>query len=313
MKNLRMIVRKNSLVNQLKNGVFVSKPAAEPAKRFEVVLVSGKPNLSAKRPPDWGRKKPERFLWLRFEYTLPFFFAALAALNICAFISLLRSPPFQEPPPAPPLIQEPEDPLPELFDGLSPAFLKEPKPAQNLISQYYRDLLSRDLVIDFFSRITGSREIAEMILDAAEAHKVPPSLAFAVAWEESRYRPRAVNANNRNGSVDRGLFQLNSRSFPKLSETDFFDPRINTWYGLAHLRWCLDTGGSEVVALAMYNAGTVRVNANGTPRATLEYAGRVLNSCRKIDGFFEAEIDRLNIEIPGPPIAPLGELASAES
>jgi hypothetical protein len=63
----------------------------------------------------------------------------------------------------------------------------------------------------------------------------------------------------------------------------------------------------------MYNAGAVRVNANGTPKATLEYVGRVLNSCRRIDGFFEAEIDRFDIEIPGPPIIPLGELASAES
>jgi soluble lytic murein transglycosylase-like protein len=166
-------------------------------------------------------------------------------------------------------------------------------------------------VIDFFSRITGSREIAEMILAAAETYKVPPTLAFAVAWEESRYRPKAINTHNRNGSIDRGLFQLNSRSFPKLSETEFFDPRINTSYGIAHLRWCLDAGGSKIVALAMYNAGSVQVNASGTPKTTLEYVGRILGSCRKIDSFFEAEIDRVNIDSFDPRIVPLGELAAA--
>jgi soluble lytic murein transglycosylase-like protein len=165
-------------------------------------------------------------------------------------------------------------------------------------------------VTDFFSRIAGSREIAGMILDASETHKVPPSLAFAVAWEESRYRPRAVNTHNRDGSIDRGLFQLNSRSFPKLSEADFFDPRTNIRYGIAHLRWCLDTGASETVALSIYNAGSVRVNANGTPKMTLEYVGKVLGSRRKIDSFFEAEIARLDRETPPARITALAELAA---
>jgi soluble lytic murein transglycosylase-like protein len=44
------------------------------------------------------------------------------------------------------------------------------------------------------------------------------------------------------------LFQLNSRSFPKLSEREFFDPDLNARYGIAHLRWCLDLGGTEVPA-----------------------------------------------------------------
>jgi hypothetical protein len=307
-----MIVQKNRSINQLKRGRIIPELAMEPAGRLQAVLISCEPDSAAPRPPDWGVENPRGFLWIRFEYTLPFFIAALIALNICALISLRGFLVFQESLSLPPVLEEPEVLLPELFEGLSPAFLQESKPVQDLISEYYRDALSQDVVIDFFSRITGSREIAEVILAAAEAHKVPPSLAFALAWEESRYRPRAINTHNRNGSIDRGLFQLNSRSFPKLSEADFFDPRINTWYGLSHLRWCLDTGGSETVALAMYNAGTVRVNTHGTPKATLEYMGRVLNSCRKIDSFFEAEIERFNMEIPLPPIAPLGELASRE-
>jgi hypothetical protein len=311
-----MIIQKNRLIDQLKNGVFTPEAAAEPALWLEAALVSGGPDLSAPRPPARSPKKakelrkPGGFLWVRIEYTLPFFFAALIALNLCALISLRGFTVFQAPPaPPPPVLEEPEAALPELFEGLSPAFLQEPEPVQDPISGYYRDPLSRDLVIDFFSRITGSREIAELILAAGDSRKVPPALAFAVAWEESRYRPKAVNTHNRNGSIDRGLFQLNSRSFPKLNETDFFDPRINARYGIAHLRWCLDTGGSETVALAIYNAGAVRVNTNGAPKTTLGYVERVLNSRRKIDGFFKAEIARLNGEIPGAQPAPAGEAA----
>jgi hypothetical protein len=294
--------------------------------RPESASFSGRADVSSQRSPDrelrnFGKLLSERelknsgkLLWIRPEYTLPFFLAVLISLNLCALVSLWKFPIFKPPSPLQPLIEieEPVLLLPELFEGLSPAFLQEPKPVQDLISEYYRDPLSRDMVIDFFSRITGSSEIAEIILAASETYGVPPSLAFAVAWEESRYRPRALNARNQNGSVDRGLFQLNNHSFPKLSEKDFFDPRINAQYGIAHLRWCLDAGRSETVALAMYNAGVVRVNANGTPKTTLEYVGRILNSWRKIDSFFEAEIGRFNIEIPDPPITPLGELASAK-
>jgi hypothetical protein len=292
-----MITQKNRPVNRLKSGFFPPESAVEPAAWLEAALFAGEADLAARKPPARIVKKVKKsgnFLRIRIEYTLPFFFAALLALNLCALIALrgfsgLRT----APPPLPEIIEEPEAPVPEPFEGLSSAFLQEPEPARDLISEYYRDPLYRDLVTDFFSSIAGSREIAEMILGAAETYKVSPSLAFSVAWEESRYQPRAINTYNRDGSIDRGLFQLNSRSFPKLSEADFFDPRINTRHGIAHLRWCLDTGGSEIVALSMYNAGSVRVNTGGAPRVTLEYVGRILGSRRKIDSLFEARIARI--------------------
>jgi hypothetical protein len=227
---------------------------------------------------------------IKLEYVLPFFVAVLVALNLCAFITL-RS--FPVPQAASPVPAETETLQPEPFEGLSTAFLHEPEPVQDLAAEYYRDPLSRDLVTEFFSRLSGSREIAGAILDASETFNISPSLAFALSWEESRYFPRAVNRRNLNGSVDRGLFQLNNRSFPKLTEAEFFDPRINTWNGIAHLRWCLDSGGSELIALSMYNAGSGRVNADGTPKKTLEYVDRVLASRRKIDSLFEAEVPRL--------------------
>jgi soluble lytic murein transglycosylase-like protein len=172
---------------------------------------------------------------------------------------------------------------------ISPAFLREPESAADTVLETYADGASREWVISFFARLCGSAELAEIMLEEAARYAVSPSLAFALSWEESRYNCLAVNRQNRDGSVDRGLFQLNNGSFPKLSEQEFFSPRINTAYGMAHLRLCLDAGGSEVTALAMYNAGTGRVRSGGTPQQTLDYTARVLAARRKIDRIFLEE------------------------
>lgn len=158
-------------------------------------------------------------------------------------------------------------------------------PEQDIGLELYRRPESRQRVIDFYSQVTGSREIAELILHYSNRYEVPPSLAFSLVYAESNFSPRAVNRNSH--SIDRGLFQLNSRSFPELAEADFFDPVINTRYGVAYLRYCLDEGENLIVALAMYNAGRTRVTERGAPRMTLDYIAKILDYQRDLDGRFE--------------------------
>jgi soluble lytic murein transglycosylase-like protein len=157
------------------------------------------------------------------------------------------------------------------------------------ILDYYRNEASRREVVAFFSALVQSGEIAEPILANADQFDIPPSLAFALCWGESRFNPLAVNRANRNRTIDRGLFQLNNESFPKLREADFFNPAVNAYYGMAHLRWCLDSGGSVVAGLAMYNAGTNRVNAGTTPRHTLDHVSRILEFRNGIESLFQVE------------------------
>jgi hypothetical protein len=180
-----------------------------------------------------------------------------------------------------------------------PAFFGVPERGDPLLA-YYEDELARDRLIAFFGMITGSGELAGVILAQARSNRVPLALAFALGWEESRYDPRAVNRRNRNKTVDRGLFQLNSASFPHLAERDFFDPALNARYGLAHLRWCLDDGGSEVAGLAMYNAGRGRVRSGATPKVTLDYVSRILENRRKIEELFFAWNSRYQPPVPEP-------------
>ena len=155
--------------------------------------------------------------------------------------------------------------------------------------ELYRALPTRTAVEWFYTNVTGDMDVALAILREADKNNIPLSLAFSLAYTESRYKPRALNKNT-NASIDRGVFQLNNKSFPALVEADFYDPYVSAKYGLSHLRFCLDTAGNEVSALAMYNAGTNRVRNNGTPQTTLNYISKIQTYRQGLDNFFESEV-----------------------
>jgi len=156
------------------------------------------------------------------------------------------------------------------------------------IAPYYLDTATKETTLQFFGSLTHSESVARVILDNAAKYKVRPSLAFALALEESDFR---VDAYNKNGdSVDRGLFQLNSKSYPGLEVRDFYNPDINSRYGIAHLKGCLSQAGNEVAALAMYNAGNGRVERGATPKKTLNYVSRILAYEDNISSLFAAKV-----------------------
>ena len=171
---------------------------------------------------------------------------------------------------------------------------------RDLILLAYRGEAFREDVLVFFHDMTGSREVAEAILSNASEYNVAPALAFSLCFEESRYNPRALH-RNKNATIDRGLFQLNSASFPKLKLEDFYDADVNASHGISHLHWCLNTAGSEIAALAMYNAGETRVRSDGTPKSTLDYVSRILKRQRKIEELFANYYYRV-VEERSPPI-----------
>ena len=84
---------------------------------------------------------------------------------------------------------------------------------------------------------------------------------------------------------------MNSRSFPQLSEAEFFDPGVSADNGLGYLRECLNIGEKEIVALAMYNAGKTRVEKRGAPRMTLDYISRILSKQQELESGFRQNFD----------------------
>jgi len=168
-----------------------------------------------------------------------------------------------------------------------PASIEE-KNNNDTIAGYYKNLTTKHSVVDFFTSLTKSAPIAVAILDNAVKHQVPASLAFAIAYEESRFNPKALNKNDT--TVDRGLFQLNSLTFPQMSEKEAFDPSHNAKEGLNYFKHVLDISGNAVSALAMYNAGKTRVSQRGAPITTLDYISRILNYEKNINSLFTAKV-----------------------
>ena len=82
----------------------------------------------------------------------------------------------------------------------------------------------------------------------------------AVAWQESRYNPRARSSA---GAI--GVMQLMPGTARQLGVTNPHDVRQNVAGGTAYLRAQLDRFGNNVpLALAAYNAG---------PGAVMKYGG----------------------------------------
>ena len=237
---------------------------------------------------------------VKIELALPVFLGILSSLILCAFMAirapegreifLARSAGPQEQPAALPDSAEEEEIA--VKENAVQFFAVTAGNSRDPIQEMYREPEGREWVVCFFMELCDSREITEVILANADAFNISPALAFALSWEESRFNPKAVNRKNRDESIDRGLFQLNSRSFPNLEVQAFFDPRINARYGMGHLRYCLDAGGSELAALAIYNAGAGKVQNTGAPKTTLNYINRILENRRKIEARFEAQLQR---------------------
>jgi len=220
----------------------------------------------------------------RIEILIPLFTGVLSSMLICAVITVHNGT-FKIPEMIPENIEtaviEPEENEGNYLLA-SAGFFLDP------VLEYFRNPEYHEWVIEFFSNICSDREIVIAILENADKFDVSPALAFALSWEESKFNPNAVNRFNSNGSIDRGLFQLNSLSFPNLESSLVFDIYTNAYYGLGHLRFCLNSGGTEVSALAMYNAGTGRVRSSGAPEVTLNYISRILENRQRIESRFHA-------------------------
>jgi transglycosylase-like protein with SLT domain len=120
-------------------------------------------------------------------------------------------------------------------------------------------------------------DIQTQITNAALQQGVPPSLALAVAQQESSFNPNAVSKPNSNGTVDYGLFQINSSNLASFGVTNPLDPTQNINAGVAYLGQLLTQyNGDQSKALAAYNAGPGAVASGNIPSSTQSYVAAVL-------------------------------------
>ena len=108
---------------------------------------------------------------------------------------------------------------------------------------------------------TQSQSTVQQHIQAAAArYGISNQLVDAVAWQESRYNPRARSSA---GAI--GVMQLMPATARQLGVSNPHDVRQNVAGGAAYLRQQLERFGNNVpLALAAYNAG---------PGAVMKYGG----------------------------------------
>ena len=105
----------------------------------------------------------------------------------------------------------------------------------------------------------------DCITAAAAHHQVSPYILRAIAWQESRLNPAAVN-RNRNGSVDYGAMQINSIHLPRLAafgvdEKRLMEPCVSAYVGAWLLREQFERYGNSWQAVGAYHSRTPALNA----------------------------------------------------
>jgi len=73
------------------------------------------------------------------------------------------------------------------------------------------------------------KTIEEIIREVAKTELVDPELAVKVAKCESKLNPVALNTNT-DGSRDRGIFQINEKYHPEVTDEQAFDPVFATTF-----------------------------------------------------------------------------------
>ncbi len=161
------------------------------------------------------------------------------------------------------------------------------------INELLLDNFSEKQVSDILSFYTGfakDSNIAETILGECLKKEVPVNLAFSLAWAESSFNSRALNVND-NGSVDRGIFQLNNSYRQQWSVDSFYNIHKNIKEGLRYLKKCLnDTNGDVAKALGAYNAGLHASMNNALPERTKRYIEKILTKEALLDDQIRAVI-----------------------
>lgn len=149
-----------------------------------------------------------------------------------------------------------------------------------------KDNLIEKVEYKFLVSYIGNKDIVDILYKYSYIYDVDVILATSLMRTESEFNPKAFNRNT-NGSVDRGLFQLNDNSFPGLTNSEFYDIDKNILCGIKHLRYCLNESNNNVVkALAIYNAGKYTVTKGRVKEMTLDHINKTIATKH----FIETEI-----------------------
>ena len=107
-----------------------------------------------------------------------------------------------------------------------------------------------------------NEEYTNLISTATSENDIHPSLIAAMLWQESGYRPEAINDGGKDG-IDRGIAQINSKWHPEVSDEQAFDPNFAIPWMVRQLKSDIDHFGDISKGIAAYNIGRTGATAKG--------------------------------------------------
>lgn len=125
-------------------------------------------------------------------------------------------------------------------------------------------------------------EYDALFLKYGNKYNIPPALLKAIAKTESGFNPNAVNGSNSNGSIDRGLMQINSIHIPAIKKKgldidDLFNPEVSIELGAKVLKSCIDKWGFNWKSLNCYNGRIANNNYSNKVISNLSYKMNISN------------------------------------
>jgi soluble lytic murein transglycosylase-like protein len=118
-----------------------------------------------------------------------------------------------------------------------------------------------------------SSTIISLIFAIALETQIPPCFVLAIALNENEsLNPLAISKQNNDGTVDRGIMQLNSRYF----DIEWWIPETNIRAGCLLIKELSERGLNWWQVAIAYNCGYARLmSKEGPPNMSIEYGNRV--------------------------------------
>lgn len=120
---------------------------------------------------------------------------------------------------------------------------------------------------------------------AGRDYRIDPDLLRAIAWHESKHNTAAIG-KNKDGTVDIGIMQINSRNFYHLEKfgiTQYHiknDPCMNIYTGAYYLSSAFSRWGYNWTSVGAYNAGFKKSDTQNKRR--LAYAEKIYGIYKNI-------------------------------
>jgi soluble lytic murein transglycosylase-like protein len=124
-----------------------------------------------------------------------------------------------------------------------------------------------------------------LIIKIATLHNVPPYLMVAIAEVESNWNINAINVNA-DGTLDRGLMQLNTSWF---NDENWADPETNITAATKHIVYLKSYRNYNWYQVCVaYNCGINRMD--DPPQKSIAYAIKIFEVWAKYDRTFISHV-----------------------